>query len=332
MEGDPTTEAPGEISLMGGGKALETRGRRANNSDMKTNLANRSRSAARLRAAIASAALWLPAVLLAQAPSTSPAPAKADPIVAQLVEAHNQERARAGLPPLKLESRLQDAAKLHARDMAEHEFMAHEGTDKSTPQQRVVNAGYRYLGTGENVAKGYREVKEVMQSWMESPPHKKNILGDYTEIGVAMATGEDGKPYWCADFGKPMPKFDPASAVADLVKRINDERTAAKLPALTTDSKLAKVAQERAAGLAEKKSLGGSTGGFEGIDQKLYQDLALSTAGGNPDAESMVKALKDRPDTKSQILGKFARIGAGYATAEDGTPYWCLILANPARR
>lgn len=101
---------------------------------------------------------------------------------------------------------------------------------------------------------------------------------------------------------------------------------------MSIDTKLAKAAQERAASLAEKKSQGGSTGGFEGIDQKFYQDLALSTASGNPDADSMVKGLKDRPDTKSQILGKFAKIGTGYATSEDGTPYWCLILANPARR
>ena len=59
--------------------------------------------------------------------------------------------------------------------------------------------------------------------------------------------------------------------------------------------------------------------------------LPVSTAGGHPDAESMVKALKDNPNLESQILGKYTRIGTGYATAENGTPYWSLILANPVR-
>ena len=79
---------------------------------------------------------------------------------------------------------------------------------------------------------GYRDVADVMQGWMDSPPHKKNILGDFTEIGVARVVRQGRKPYWCADFGKPMPKFDPATAVEDLVKRINEERAAGKLPAL----------------------------------------------------------------------------------------------------
>ncbi len=284
-----------------------------------------------------SVALWLPSVVLAQKPAPAPTtpeavPAKVDPVVTQLVDAHNKERAAASLRPLKLEPKLQEAAVAHAKDMAEHEFMAHEGSDESSPAERVTRTGYHYLHTGENVARGYRDVKEVMQSWMDSPPHKKNILDDYTEIGVAVVYGKDEKPYWCAEFGKPIPQFDPTTAAEDLVKRINEERAAEKLPLLTVDPKLAKAAREQAASLAKSSSQGGGTAGMEGIDQRLYQELAVSTAGGHPDAESMVKALKDDPNLKSQILGKYARIGTGCATAENGVPYWSLILANPMRR
>ena len=285
-----------------------------------------------LRALAAAATLGMPSAVQAQAPTTPAAPAKADAIVEQLVEGHNKERAKEGLPPLKLDPQLVEAAKVHAKDMAEHQTMSHDGSDGSTSRQRIVNAGYHHLRTGENVAVGYEGVASVIQGWMDSPPHKKNILGDFSEIGVAMAVGKDGKPYWCADFGTPIPKLDPATASTDLVKRINDERAAAKLPALTVDTRLAKAAQEKAASLAKNKSQGGEGTNFDGIDQKLYQDLAMSTANGNPDVESMVKAILEKSDLKSQILGKFARIGTGYATAEDGTPYWCLILGNPARR
>jgi uncharacterized protein YkwD len=283
----------------------------------------------------AATALGCPSIALAQKP-TEPAPPSApsnvDPIVEQLVEGHNKERAKAGLPPLKLDAKLEEAAKAHAKDMAEHEKMTHDGSDGSTSRQRIVGTGYHALGTGENVAVGYKGVADVILSWMESPPHKKNILGDFSEIGVAMVVGKDGKPYWCTDFGTPFPKFDPATASTDLVKRINDERAAAKLPELTVDNRLAKGAQDQATSLAKKKSQGGETTGFDGIDQKFYKELAMSTANGHPNADAMVKALMANPQAKSQVLGKFTKIGTGFAADEDGIPYWCLVLAIPARR
>jgi uncharacterized protein YkwD len=168
-----------------------------------------------------------------------------------------------------------------------------------------------------------------MKGWMESPPHKKNILDDYTEIGVAVAYSETGQPYWCVEFGKPMPKFEPEAAASELVKKINDERIAAKLPAITMDPKLAKAAQDQAAKLAKAKNQEGNTPTFDGIDQKAYPDVAVTTTSGQPDAESMTRVLMESAKHKEQILGKYARIGTGYATAEDGTPYWCVILANP---
>ena len=48
--------------------------------------------------------------------------------------------------------------------MADHETMSHEAPTSRRPRMRVINAGYHYLLTGENVAYGYRDVEEVMQS------------------------------------------------------------------------------------------------------------------------------------------------------------------------
>jgi uncharacterized protein YkwD len=38
---------------------------------------------------------------------------------------------------------------------------------------------------------------------MKSPPHKRNILGNFSEIGAACATASDGTLYWCVSFGLP---------------------------------------------------------------------------------------------------------------------------------
>ncbi len=274
-------------------------------------------------------ALTFAVLARAQAPD-APLP-KPDPILGQLVEAHNRERAAEGLPPLKLESKLTDAALAHSKDMAGRKLMSHQGSDDSTPEQRVARAGYHYLRTGENVAVGYQDIEQVMKGWMESPGHRKNIMGEFTEIGLARVVGEDDKPYWCADFGTPMPKLDPAEASKDLVKQINAARAEAKLGELQVDEKLGKSSQVQAAVLAKAKGQG-VTPSFDGVDQKAYTDLAMTTASGHPDATAMVKVILESQGLKDQVLGKYARIGTGYATAEDGVPYWCLILANPARK
>lgn len=124
--------------------------------------------------------------------------------VAAVVEAHSRERKEAGLPPLKASTKLQAAAQAHARDMAEHEKMNHKGSDRSTPFERIERQGYRYRRAGENIAYGQPDVEAVMKVWMNSPPHKKNILGGFSQIGVGYATAEDGTPYWCVTFGFPL--------------------------------------------------------------------------------------------------------------------------------
>jgi uncharacterized protein YkwD len=297
---------------------------------MSHNLATRGRLRALLLLALLISVF---SVLVAQTPAPpSQDPAQSDPVLAQLVEAHNKERAKENLPPLKLEAKLSDAALAHAKDMANRQEMGHEGSDGSTPSQRVVRAGYHYLATGENVARGYEDVAGVMQGWMESPPHRKNILGDYSEIGVARVEGKDGKPYWCAEYGKPIPNLNPAEAASNLVKRINEARSAAGLGTLSVDPRLARAAEAVAADLAKNKGKRTSPSAFEQIDGKLYRELAMTTSGGQPDAEVLVKSLMDNPDYKAQLLGKYSRIGVGYATAEDGIPHWCVILGLPSNR
>jgi uncharacterized protein YkwD len=309
---------------------LETLVRGSENQWMSQNLATH-------RLARALLFLGLPVsialILRAQTPTPSPTdPARSDPVIAQLVEAHNKERAKENLPPLKLEAKLSEAALIHAKDMAEHELMGHDGSDGSTPRQRVVNAGYHFLSTGENVARGYGDVAGAMQGWMESPPHRKNILGDFSEIGAARVDGKDGKPYWCAEFGKPMPNLNPSEAASSLIKRINDERSTAKLGTLAADPRLARAAETVAADLARNKGKRSTPSAFDQIEGKFYKELAMTTSGGQPDANVLVKSLMDNPDYKAQLLGKYSRIGVGYATAEDGIPHWCVILGLPSNR
>ena len=103
----------------------------------------------------------------------------------EVISADNRLRAEAKLPPLSASTKLQAAAEKHAKDMASMEKMTHKGSDGSSSIQRIVAKGYKYRRAGENVAAGYFTVDALMKGWMDSPPHKRNILGSYSQIGVA---------------------------------------------------------------------------------------------------------------------------------------------------
>ena len=126
-----------------------------------------------------------------------------DGVGAELVDAHNRVRAARHLAPLTVNGSLGAAARVHARDMARRRWMSHRGGDLSSPFQRIVAQGYAFRRAGENVAAGYSTVDGVMNGWMRSPGHRRNILGRFSEIGAACAIASDGTTYWCVTFGDP---------------------------------------------------------------------------------------------------------------------------------
>jgi uncharacterized protein YkwD len=121
----------------------------------------------------------------------------------QVIAAHNRLRALEKLPPLAASTKLTAAAARHAKDMAAQRKMSHQGSDLSNPIDRIKATGYQYRRAGENVAAGRFGIERLMKGWMDSAPHKRNILGSFSQIGVAYATAVDGKRYWCVTFGLP---------------------------------------------------------------------------------------------------------------------------------
>ncbi|GAU70397.1 hypothetical protein SSP35_19_00330 [Streptomyces sp. NBRC 110611] len=132
-------------------------------------------------------------------PNTSESAAPASGAAARVLELVNSERGKAGCSPLKLNAKLTKAAQDHSEDMAEHRAMSHTGSDGSAPEERLSRAGYSWSSYGENVAYGYSTPESVMEGWMTSPGHKRNILDcSFKEIGVGLAQPGD---YWTQDFG-----------------------------------------------------------------------------------------------------------------------------------
>jgi hypothetical protein len=105
--------------------------------------------------------------------------------------------------PLQLNEQLNAAAQVHAEDMANNNFMAHEGSDGSSPGDRADLAGYPSGFVGENVARGYDTPASVVQGWTDSDGHCRNMMnGDYDELGVGFAVSNSGEEFWVQLFGR----------------------------------------------------------------------------------------------------------------------------------
>jgi uncharacterized protein YkwD len=229
---------------------------------------------------------------------------------------------------------LMQAAQVQAQYMAEHVKTTHEGSNGTTPAQRVKQQGYNYVQVAENIASGPETPTAVLQGWMHSPPHRQNILGAFSDIGAARATGADGQPYWCVVFGSPLPGLDPHQAAATVVRLLNQQRSAASLPPLQEASTLADAAQTQAQAIARHPAVPHQQDA-EHLRQQLqqagyaYRKISQGTVSGAPTPQAVVQAFMAHATYKNQALGDFTQVGVGYATAADGIPYWSILFGIP---
>jgi spore coat assembly protein SafA/uncharacterized protein, YkwD family len=125
-------------------------------------------------------------------------------IEAQVVELVNQQRAKNGLKPLKLNWELARVARYKSADMRDRQYFSHNSPTYGSPFEMMKAFGIRYSAAAENIAAGQKTAQAVMNSWMNSPGHRSNILSaSYTEIGVGYASGGSYGHYWTQMFIKP---------------------------------------------------------------------------------------------------------------------------------
>ncbi|MGP0689809.1 CAP domain-containing protein [Priestia aryabhattai] len=110
----------------------------------------------------------------------------------------NQERAKVGLKPLKINAELSRVARFKSADMHDKKYFDHTSPTYGDPFKMMKAFGISYNSAGENIAYGQKTPAEVMKAWMNSSGHKANILNSsYTEIGIGYVA--DGS-YWTQQF------------------------------------------------------------------------------------------------------------------------------------
>ncbi len=105
----------------------------------------------------------------------------------------NAERYKRGLPMYSSNELLSNVAKIKMYDMFTKQYFEHESPDGKRASDLVKTVGYKYIAVGENLALGdFASSKDVVDAWMDSPGHRKNILSKtFSEIGIAA-----GKSYY----------------------------------------------------------------------------------------------------------------------------------------
>lgn len=116
----------------------------------------------------------------------------------EVVRLVNDIRRQNGLGELTLNWELSRVARYKSQDMVDKGYFAHNSPTYGTPFQMMQSFGLTYRYAGENIAYGYSTPQAVVNGWMNSEGHRKNILGtNFTQIGVGyVAQGH----YWTQMF------------------------------------------------------------------------------------------------------------------------------------
>jgi len=109
----------------------------------------------------------------------------------------NRQRSLYGMAEFKYHQNLEVCAQSHSEDMANWDFFSHESpvSGKRTMTDRMSQVGFVKLWMAENIS--YHDVsnrtysdlaKSIVDSWMNSPGHRANILNErYRYLGAGTA-------------------------------------------------------------------------------------------------------------------------------------------------
>jgi hypothetical protein len=129
--------------------------------------------------------------------------------ISGLLSSTNSNRASNGSGSLALNSQLTQAAQAKANDMVARNYWSHNTPDGQEPWVFINNAGYKYQKAGENLAYGFLTSDDAVAGWMNSPPHKANLLDSaFSEVGFGFANsdnfnGDGEETVVVAMYGKP---------------------------------------------------------------------------------------------------------------------------------
>lgn len=119
-------------------------------------------------------------------------------MASRILQLVNDYRDDKGREPLRMSSQLNAIAQQHSENMAARRVaFGHGGFDTRMNKALRSTKGY---GFAENVAYGDLNAREVVNLWINSKGHRKNMLGNYQLTGIGVAQGRSGQLYFTQVF------------------------------------------------------------------------------------------------------------------------------------
>ena len=117
-------------------------------------------------------------------PQTSISTAVVSPDSSSMMTLLTAARAEQGRGPVSEDARLSQAARAHAQDMIDNDYFSHDSQDGRSFSDRARAAGYACVAA-ENIAFGQPTMTDVVDTWLKSSGHRRNILlADAAEFGI----------------------------------------------------------------------------------------------------------------------------------------------------
>lgn len=130
--------------------------------------------------------------------TTTAAPLSPSGYQQEVLRLVNIEREKAGKQPLSADTNLTKAAQVRAMEIAD--TFSHSRPDGRDCFTAMKEAGVSYRAAGENIAMGQKTPAQVVEGWMNSDGHRRNILSDsFGRLGVGYYV-ENGRAHWVQMF------------------------------------------------------------------------------------------------------------------------------------
>ncbi len=105
-----------------------------------------------------------------------------------LLSSTNAQRTGGSVGNLALNGQLMSAAQAKADDMVARDYWSHTTPDGEEPWAFMTRAGYTYKAAGENLAYGFATSSDTVTGWMNSPPHRQNLMNAiFLDVGFGIA-------------------------------------------------------------------------------------------------------------------------------------------------
>ncbi len=272
--------------------------------------------------------LFVPTSVFAQSRPNTAQSANLIPDILKLV---NDHRASMKLAPLQMNDYIGTECETHSKNMAGNKVpFGHNGFDERAKRIKAKLNNINYWA--ENVAMSSKSAREIVDMWLKSPEHRKNIEGNYNLTGLGIAKDKTGGTYITQIFVlKKQDAGNTDNMIPDILKYVNEHRAGMNLPPLQMNDYISKECETHSKNMASGKVPFSHTG-FEDRAKRIKAKLknvtswAENVAFGDKTARQVVDMWLNSPGHRKNIEGNYNLTGIGVATDKTGNMFFTQIF------